>query len=160
MARPRKLPRHKENPVLFPKQPPPRECAECSACCNVYHIDGLFPESPRWVDCYHQGERGCGIHGHPKRPPACGGFLCMWLDGWGEEDDRPDRLGLVLDYNRARPRIDVVESVTAIEAAPGRSDEPRARARLRELRAVLKVLLVPHGARGLDNFGHELPADF
>jgi Fe-S-cluster containining protein len=150
-------PRHLVRPDLFPRSPPPRACGECTACCTVYYIDGLWPESPRWEACQHARpgapEGGCGIYA--RRPASCKVYRCMWLDGWGEEADRPDRLGLVLDFDPPRPRIDSPEAVTAIEAAPGRAQEPRARARLRELAAAIRVLLVPFGAKGLDNFGQE-----
>ncbi len=157
VTRQRQLPRHQVRPDLFPRQPPERACGECTACCTVYYIDGLWPESPRWEPCPHarvdQGG-GCGIY--PRRPHSCRSFRCMWLDGWGEDADRPDRLGLVLDFDPPRPRIDKPATVTAIETGTGRSAEPRAAARLQALAGTIKALLVPFGARGLDNFGHEV----
>jgi hypothetical protein len=48
------------------------------------------------VDCEHQRpEGGCGIH--PQRPGICRAYSCLWLGGGLRGDDRPDRLGAVLD---------------------------------------------------------------
>lgn len=152
MAR-RELPRHQVRPDLFPAAPPQRACGECTACCTVYYIDGLWPESPRWEACPH-ARGGCGIY--PRRPESCRVFRCMWLDGWGEEADRPDRLGLVLDFAPPRPRIATRATITAIETAPASAQGEAARGRLRELAPRIRTLLVPFGAKGLDNFGREV----
>lgn len=46
--------------------------------------------------CVHQrAEGGCGIHA--RRPGICRAYRCLWLRGGLDEDDRPDRLGAVLD---------------------------------------------------------------
>jgi hypothetical protein len=38
---------------------------------------------------------GCGIHA--RRPAICRGYRCLWLSGKLLDEDRPDRLGAVLD---------------------------------------------------------------
>jgi hypothetical protein len=38
---------------------------------------------------------GCSIHA--TRPGICRAYRCLWLQGGLEEEDRPDRLGAVLD---------------------------------------------------------------
>jgi hypothetical protein len=38
---------------------------------------------------------GCSIH--PERPRICSAYRCLWLQGGLEDDDRPDRLGAVVD---------------------------------------------------------------
>lgn len=37
----------------------------------------------------------CGIY--DDRPPACRSYSCMWLDGHGAGDDRPDKSGMLCD---------------------------------------------------------------
>jgi hypothetical protein len=38
---------------------------------------------------------GCSIHA--ERPRICRAYACLWLSGGLDEEDRPDRLGAVLD---------------------------------------------------------------
>lgn len=46
--------------------------------------------------CQHvRSGGGCGIYAH--RPAICRAYQCMWLRGQLRDDDRPDRLGAVLD---------------------------------------------------------------
>ena len=52
------------------------------------------------VACLHQREgppAPCAIHQQPARPELCGAYRCAWLQGHFEEEDRPDRIGAVLD---------------------------------------------------------------
>jgi hypothetical protein len=135
-----------------------RSCGACQACCVVYHIDGLEQESPRWVPCHKLCDAGCGIY--TDRPDGCRTFRCAWLGGWGEDDQRPDRLGVLIERLQARPRIGVEEKILATELAEDSARTPRARAVLLELKRTLPVVLVPHKARGFENFGRALPDDF
>jgi hypothetical protein len=62
---------------------------------------------------------GCGIHA--TRPGICRAYACLWLSGGLEEEDRPDRLGAVLDVatEGAVTRLRVHEAVTgAYERSP------------------------------------------
>jgi hypothetical protein len=71
-----------------------RTCGDCTLCCNVFEISE-FPEKNPGEWCKHcQPGQGCGIYA--ERPLSCSGFRCMWLIGVGQEDDRPDKLGMVL----------------------------------------------------------------
>jgi hypothetical protein len=49
--------------------------------------------------CIHLRARpdppGCAIHA--TRPRICRAYACLWLSGALDEEDRPDRLGAVLD---------------------------------------------------------------
>jgi gamma-glutamylcyclotransferase (GGCT)/AIG2-like uncharacterized protein YtfP len=47
------------------------------------------------VPCAKLVPTGCGIYA--TRPAVCRGYRCMWLQGGLEEEDRPDRLGAVID---------------------------------------------------------------
>ena len=86
-----------------------RECGDCIVCC-VYlkinvpelqkegmrhcpYVQADEPEIPGKQVCYN-GE-GCMIYG--KHPPVCKGYNCAWLKGHGEEEDRPDRCGVLMD---------------------------------------------------------------
>ena len=72
----------------------PRACGPCSLCCTVLRVDAL--QKLGGVDCVHQrAAGGCAIH--PRRPDVCRAYRCLWLGGGLRDDDRPDRLGAVLD---------------------------------------------------------------
>jgi hypothetical protein len=47
------------------------------------------------ISCAALGARGCTIH--ERRPNICRAYQCLWLQGKLDEEDRPDRLGAVLD---------------------------------------------------------------
>jgi len=71
-----------------------RSCGPCSLCCTVLRVDELHKLGG--VSCVHQrAEGGCSIH--PQRPGICRAYRCLWLAGGLTEEDRPDRLGAVLD---------------------------------------------------------------
>ena len=91
-----------------------RACGTCSLCCTVLRVDELGKRAG--VDCIHQRhgpgrgsgdgrgfeggddsafEGGCAVH--ETRPPVCRGYRCLWLQGGLEEEERPDRLGAVVD---------------------------------------------------------------
>lgn len=113
-----------------------RRCLPCTACCHVYPV----PEagSPAFVDCAQLTADGCGVHA--TRPAMCRAFACEWLQGWGEEHDRPDRLGLVFVRWRGGAKV------RAEEVRPGAADAPAALAALERWRAAgLTPWLVRHG---------------
>lgn len=72
-----------------------RTCGECSLCCKLLMIDAV----PSLPNCWckhidHDGKHGsCGIY--IERPDECAEFRCLWLDGLGDVQDRPDRSGVV-----------------------------------------------------------------
>ena len=49
------------------------------------------------VPCPKLGSPGSGCSIHSTRPGICRRYQCLWLQGRLEEEDRPDRLGAVLD---------------------------------------------------------------
>ena len=87
-----------------------RTCGDCSLCCLVLRVDelGKLGGTP----CVHQdiGTKGCSIHA--RRPGICRAYRCLWLSGGLEDDDRPDRLGAVLDVVAEGPvvRLEIRES--------------------------------------------------
>ncbi len=74
---------------------PERVCGGCSLCCTVLRVDelGKLGGEP----CVHLRRAGDGCSIHPTRPGICRAYRCLWLRGALEDDDRPDRLGAVLD---------------------------------------------------------------
>lgn len=104
-----------------------RRCGECSLCCTVLRVDPL--RKLGGVACVHQkigSKASCEIHGRPERPALCGAYRCSWLRGRFTSDDRPDRLGAVLDFGSHGG----VPVLTIRESAVGVFD---ASARLREI---------------------------
>ena len=72
----------------------PRRCGSCAACCTVLGVTELA--KAEHVRCAHiRGHGGCGIYA--DRPASCVAYRCRWLYGAGAVDDRPDRLGIILD---------------------------------------------------------------
>ena len=80
-------------------------------CCTVLRVDDL--RKLGGVSCAALGERGCTIY--QRRPHICRAYRCLWLQGKLDFEDRPDRLGAVLDI--------VAEGADALlairEAKPG-----------------------------------------
>jgi hypothetical protein len=111
-----------------------RSCGGCTLCCTLLRVDEL----PKLggVPCAQLVADGCGIH--PRRPAVCRAYRCMWLQGALDEEDRPDRLGAVLDVaiEAGAPRLRIVE------AAPGVFDaSPRLRAIAERYREQMPVKL-------------------
>lgn len=102
-----------------------RECGECKACCVVFHIDEL--DKPAGKKCEHLCARGCSRY--DDRPATCRAYRCAWLDGFGDDEMRPDRSGIVYDL---RDRADGKgKYIFVMEAQPG--GLVRARAAIDEL---------------------------
>jgi hypothetical protein len=103
-----------------------RTCGECTLCCTLLRVDELRKRGG--TPCRELREApappGCGIHA--VRPAICRAYACLWLSGGLAEEDRPDRLGAVLDVateaGTTRLRVH--------EAAPGVYERS---ARLREI---------------------------
>ena len=71
-----------------------RSCGPCSLCCTALRVDEL--RKLGGVACLHQRPAGgCGVY--ERRPAICRAYRCLWLRGGLRDDDRPDRLGAVLD---------------------------------------------------------------
>lgn len=89
---------------------PSRECGNCSLCCTLLRVDELKKLGGR--SCVHQDieNKGCSIH--PIRPLICRAYRCLWLSGGLSQQDRPDRLGAVLDVVAQGPvvRLEIRQS--------------------------------------------------
>jgi len=109
-----------------------RRCGPCSMCCTVLRVDELGKlggtPCPKLA-----AAGGCGIHA--SRPSVCRAYRCAWLEGKFREDDRPDRLGAVVDF---APRGAGSELVI-VEREPGCFD---ASPRLQEIAEAYRPLMI------------------
>ena len=64
------------------------------------------------ISCVHQNESGPGCSVHEQRPQICRAYRCLWLKGGLPEENRPDRLGAVLDifHDGAQARLEIRQS--------------------------------------------------
>ena len=65
--------------------------------------------------CPHLGAPGTGCSIHARRPGICRAYRCLWLQGGLGEEDRPDRLGAVVDLTTEG----MTTRLTIREATPG-----------------------------------------
>ena len=72
-----------------------RACGSCTACCKALEVVELIKPPGKWCPHCSIG-KGCKIYA--DRPSSCREFRCEWLKGLGEEQDRPDRTKVILDY--------------------------------------------------------------
>lgn len=73
-----------------------RVCGDCTACCTVKAVRELG--KPSQSACRHICQTGCGIYA--RRPASCHDYACLWRQGFIDGDTRwrPDKLGVVIDY--------------------------------------------------------------
>ncbi len=112
-----------------------RACGTCTVCCTYLKInqppelvkiglkpcDHILEPGP---DGYTGG--GCGIY--DDRPAVCQNYSCLWLYGYGDETDRPDRCGVLVDT--------VLPIENAIQCKPiwaGAGDSPTGDAAIRRM---------------------------
>lgn len=72
-----------------------RTCGDCQACCEVQAVQELG--KPYSTKCQYQCGSGCQIYAH--RPKSCQEYACLWRIGYGSDDDRPDKLGVIFGLN-------------------------------------------------------------
>lgn len=74
-----------------------RECGECTACCHWFEIEEFNKE--QYDPCPKlKGEPGCNnCTIYDTRPKMCKDYICAWLYGYGNEEDRPDKSGIMMD---------------------------------------------------------------
>lgn len=82
-----------------------RECGECSTCCYLAEVEFSSYKKPAHKRCLEvidnpsQRKGSCKIYGQACRPTICNTYKCLWLEGAGEPDDRPDNSGVMLSVN-------------------------------------------------------------
>jgi Fe-S-cluster containining protein len=100
----------------------------------VLRVDELG--KPGGVPCRNLRSDGPGCDIHPTRPEICRRYRCLWLQGGLEEEDRPDRLGAVLDLLTEAGTT----HLAVREVSPGAFERaPRLRAIAERYRAFLPV---------------------
>lgn len=81
---------------------PGRTCGTCAACCTTAEVRDL--RKPAGMRCPNVrmlpgSLKSCGSCGtYKERPAACATFRCSWLEGYGPESHRPDRVGAVVEF--------------------------------------------------------------
>jgi hypothetical protein len=75
---------------------------------------------------------------YDNRPPSCAGYKCSWLQGHGDEEDRPDKCGILMDTTN-----NIENGLECKEIWPGAADETKgAKAIERTCSSIDKVALV------------------
>ncbi len=119
-----------------------RQCGECVACCVYLKINQPDFKKPGCTHCPHlrlvepirenvmqlssYDGKNCGIYS--DRPDVCRDYKCLWLMGHGEERDRPDRSGVLIDT--------IHKIQNGIEVKPlweTAADEPKGQAAIRRM---------------------------
>lgn len=74
-----------------------RPCGDCSVCCTYKLVDAPGFTKPPGVMCEHCLSPGCGVY--ETRHEVCRTYRCAWkFATWLPEDMRPDRSGVVIDF--------------------------------------------------------------
>jgi len=100
-----------------------RQCGACKLCCMLPDIPSMDKPIDTW--CQHADptnpEYGCTDYAN--RPAGCRSFSCGWLRGMGDENDRPDKLGVMF-----QPVFheDLGDALAFVEAEPGALNTPKA----------------------------------
>jgi hypothetical protein len=123
-----------------------RECGECDACCRVMAVKSLG--KPPSCRCEYQNGHGCAVYA--DRPKDCQDYLCCWLTGFLDEEDRPDKSGLLLSVERGdhdRALLEVFETRPgALKARfPDLKDLLRLVMPVDEVGTPWTVVIVPYG---------------
>lgn len=106
--------------ILSPEEA--RPCGDCQACCSTMAVMELAKEN--YTRCEHQCPGGCAIY--QDRPPSCQSYECWYRAGLVK--DRPDKIGVIVDYN-------VVNDVIFIwEVRPGATKNNRVKKLMKSLR--------------------------
>jgi hypothetical protein len=93
-----------------------RPCDGCTSCCYLLPVEEL--NKPLRQMCKY-ANKGCTIWA-PKEleseyPDECRKYRCAWILGLGEEEDRPDLSGVLVDIRKGPCGL----GLYAIEVVPG-----------------------------------------
>jgi hypothetical protein len=77
-----------------------RICGECYRCCVAFGIRELKKHQDQ--ACRHLDGRNptarCAIYA--DRPKACREYFCLWREGLFDDEDRPDKSGVIAHCDR------------------------------------------------------------
>lgn len=76
-----------------------RQCGKCEICCEIAEVRENDFLKLAYEKCKYQCN-GCSIFGKSERPRVCSDFKCVWLNDFGNEEDRPDKNGLMISISR------------------------------------------------------------
>lgn len=101
-----------------------RTCGDCTACCRVKSVRELG--KPSQTACRHLCQGGCASYA--SRPASCREYACLWRQGLieGDERRRPDRLGVLIDYEPFA-RIPGTVRLVVWEVVPGAAESEKVR---------------------------------
>lgn len=119
-----------------------RTCDTCHECCVQVKVDAF--DKPAGVPCHQLTVlNDCGSCGcYERRPDECKAYTCSWLDGYGSEDMRPDKCGILLETAR-------IEHPKTMHLLMGFEHEPGAMEKYADQLAAaatagVVVVLIPH----------------
>ena len=77
-----------------------RECGECAECCYIGYVPEL--DKKEHTICPFMKKTTCGscsIFDKPNLPATCKNYRCGWLNGYGDDQDRPNNSGVMISDN-------------------------------------------------------------
>ena len=122
-----------------------RVCGECTACCTILAVGEL--NKANYQSCPHNCG-SCAIY--DSRPRTCRTWCCSWLLGRieGDEQRRPDKLGLVFSHDQlGGKRITV-----ACEVWPGAGKQSNNANLLRTMSQQMPIVLRDYQTLGCTVF--------
>jgi uncharacterized protein len=133
-----------------------RVCGDCTACCRVKSVPELGKPTQR--ACAHLCRGGCSVYA--RRPTSCREYACLWRQGLigGDERWRPDKLGVLVDY---QPFASVPGMIRLVvwEVIPGAMHRDEVRLMIDELlRRYPTIKAVAWCAAG-ETAHHDFPVD-
>lgn len=81
-----------------------RVCEPCSMCCIIPEAQQIG--KPAHTPCRHLQEGRCSIY--EIRPNQCAKYRCLWVQGQFEEDERPDKIGVICSHLEIRNVRDII----------------------------------------------------
>jgi len=119
-----------------------RTCGDCIVCC-VYpsintdnlvkrgceHCPNLNLSDPVRVNVMQlSSDEPVKCRIYADRPDVCRGYTCLWLQGHGEDKDRPDRAMVLIDTTHK-----IENGIECKPLFPGGEDDPKVQATIRRM---------------------------
>ena len=79
-----------------------RRCGSCTLCCKLLIVPEIKKPQDHWCQYCAIGT-GCGIYN--DRPTSCVDFNCLWLQGYGSEDMKPDKSKVVMGMTKGGKNV-------------------------------------------------------
>jgi hypothetical protein len=139
-----------------------RACGDCIVCCVYLKIDGDDMQKAPMVHCphlslpgpieeniaYYTGSCGsnCRVRDTGGRAKVCWEYECLWLQGYGDEEDRPDKSLMLFD--RA-PHIE--NAIHAKPVADGKEKMPEGMELIKKMSRLIQkpVIVIDFYKRGI-----------